>query len=251
MTIGIGVLAPLYATCADQVDRAAEFLPVIATLIRAEKGKGVVLSYGDYMRIIARAASDYKLQRFAMQMGSRYPIPTELLAKQWITLSDADLRQQIQKDYESFDIGCDIIIVAFDGATDQAFLFQLEGHGYLYNYTFPGFAAIGTGAGNAMFWLSYRNHHLGQSILRSAYEAYEAKLMAELAEGVNEDIQIIVANKKENFELHQAAGKNEIKDCPISLKQLKLQFQKYGPRKTDALDKVTPTLSSLSSPNEP
>ena len=222
----------LYATCCNRVDRAAELMPIIVANLKAQSAS----SHGDCQRIICQAAFDYKLQRFMLDVLPRYPLQPADWQKQWLQLADQKLKQEVIDAWQQFDIGCDLIIGAFDGATDQAFLYALYGSGQFGNFSFPGFTAIGSGENNAMFWLSYRNHHLGKSIERSAYEAYEAKIMAERSAFVNDDIHLLVANKREHFELHKQVGKNEVQGCPISLTNLTEQFKKYGPQDTGALD---------------
>ncbi len=126
---------------------------------------------------------------------------------------------------------------AFDAA-GQAFLFSTSGiEETAENCSIPGFAAIGTGSGNAMFWLSRREHAMNMNVRRASYHAYEAKLMAESAPGVNKHLDCIVAQKGKYWNL-STHRRNEVKeDCPITFDWLHKQFRKFGVRNTDALGK--------------
>jgi hypothetical protein len=104
-------------------------------------------------------------------------------------------------------------------------------HGQVVPVNFPGIAAIGTGANNAMFWMSYRKHKLGVSVKRAAYHAYEAKLMAEKSAHVNERVEIIIANVEKNWNFSHDRPPVD-NDYPVSLKELEAMYLKYGPQNT-------------------
>src|ERR1035438_2290752 len=100
-----------------------------------------------------------------------------------------------------------------------------------------GFQAIGSGAGNAMFWLAHRAHTLGMRPLRALYHAYEAKVMAEDARNVNDQIDILAARADANWSCSSHATAAELEWIPeFPLDSLKDLMKKYGPRATDDLD---------------
>jgi hypothetical protein len=121
---------------------------------------------------------------------------------------------------------------AFD-AEGKPVLFQLDGDGHVTNAMFPGFAAIATGMGAAMFWLSYRNHNLGMGVKKAAYHAFEAKIMAETSPFVNDQIDLIIANKEKHYIIKRNRPNPE--GIPITVPELRKLLRKYGPRETDDL----------------
>ena len=73
-----------------------------------------------------------------------------------------------------------------------------------------------------MFWLGYRNHHLGFPVRRAAYHAFEAKIMAESSPFVNESMDILVADSSRWCILSNtlpAAGNMD--KLPITIDELK------------------------------
>lgn len=129
----------------------------------------------------------------------------------------------------------DLVIGAFDGR-GRAFLFALDGRGTVENLTLPGYAAIGSGADNAMFWLGYREHVLSMSPRRAAYHAYEAKLMAEKSPHVNSELDIVFAQPGacEVISSHHPPVRKSI--APFDRETLKTWHRQFRPRKTKKLD---------------
>jgi hypothetical protein len=121
-----------------------------------------------------------------------------------------------------------------DGSFDvegKAYLFVLDGTGQVANLTFPGFAAIGSGAAQAMFWLSYRHHNLGFSLRRAAYHAFEAKLMAESSPFVNDQLDVVIASHKKHYVITRAYPTPD--GFPITVAELREMLSVYGPKETD------------------
>jgi hypothetical protein len=213
-----------YAAAADRVDRAAEAIPIIATELRQVPQR----SYGDIVRGITKALLHYKTERFAMSVLPRiWNTKDEMLGAQM----PENIRKLIDEEWKKFPLNFELVVAAFDHA-GQAFLFVI-GEGWLENFSFPGFAAIGSGAGNAMFWLSYRNHHLGRSVKNSAYHAFEAKIMAESSPFVNEKIDLLIATKGNHVMISDF--KPAPAAAPFTIGDLRQLFLIYGPKNTDEL----------------
>jgi len=235
----------LYAASANQIDQAATLMPMInANLVQIAPEKR---SYGDILRGIAQSLFMFKVEKFNLTVLPRYGMPPASIAPnssiapssliESLVVAPADIQAKLEREWEDFNLGCDLIIGAFD-KTGQAVLVYVYGdESVFHNGTFPGYWAIGSGAENAIFWLSYREHVLGMGLQRAAYHAYEAKLMAEGSPHVNEHLDIIVATKSKywNITTHKP---NEQTDCPVSFEKLREWRDKYGPAKTDALSNV-------------
>ncbi len=146
---------------------------------------------------------------------------------------DPKLREILLAELINFRTGCDMIVGAFD-YRGMALLFQLPGDGTVKSVEYPGIAAVGTGAGNALFWLAYRKQKLSCSVRRSVYHAYEAKRMAETSPFVNERVDLVIAQKGKYFSLHHE--KQSIEGCPVSLPELPRLFDEFNVRNTGGLD---------------
>ena len=221
----------LYAVAADSIDRAAEIIATINEMVcRLPKDR----SYGEVIKTVIDAVHGYKADRFGAECGSNFIFKRD----EWFKVMDPAFRSHILETWANFDLGFELIIGGFSQKGDycgQAFLLYVSPHGKVIPINFPGTAAIGTGADNAMFWMSYRKHKLGVSVKRAAYHAYEAKLMAEKSAHVNERVEIIIANvdKSWNFS-HDRLPAGD--DCPVSLKELEKMYVRYGPQSTADLD---------------
>ncbi len=216
----------LYATAADSIDLAAEALPIMASQVAEVSPKD--RSYGEIKRRITRAILAYKNERFAESILPRvWNHPEELKTGQ----IPQNVREMIDTEWKQFPLGFALVVASFD-ANGQAFLFTVDDE-WLRIFSFPGFAAIGSGAGNAMFWLSYRNHHLGLSVKHAAYHAFEAKIMAESSPFVNEKVDLLIAQKGKHIMLTDF--KPDPPDPPFTIKELREMFALYGPRNTDVL----------------
>jgi hypothetical protein len=226
-------LAPeirLYALGADQMDRAAELFQTLMDMSKVIQGG--TERYGSTMETISAASDLYKRIRFKLEVLPRFARLPQSLPDMF---TDADLTPALLEAWREYYFGCQMLVGSFN-RDGQAFLFYIEGNGEVQNFTFPGFAAIGSGHGNAMFWLSYRNHNLGFSIRRSAYHAFEAKIMAESSPHVNEKLDMLIAHSdKWSLISDDLPAKGNTGNAPISIQELKEMFAKYGPKVTDEM----------------
>lgn len=222
----------LYAAIAGEVDKGAELLPVIATFV--EEIPKEKKSYGKIMAAIAAGCFQYKHEKFVISEFPKLRLRPELFDP--LGNIPPDLNLLIQKQWEEFYVGCDLIIGAFD-KDGRAYLFQVDGRAHeVRNVSFPGFGAIGSGADNALFWLSRRQHTLGLPLLRATYHAYEAKIMAEGSAHVNKHLDIILADACEQWVCTTHAKLTKEKEHPeINIKNMRRLFKKYGPRDTNGL----------------
>lgn len=218
----------LYAVAADRIDYAATLFSLISKMIREKFNSR---SFTDVQDAVHAASDLFKRTCF------RYDVlPTHVQPPLSIPdlFTEKDLTPELVEEWRKFYFRCQMIVGAII-VNGQACMFYVVGDGRVENVTFPGFAAIGSGAQNAMFWLSYRNQHLGNSIKHAAYHAIEAKVMAESSAFVNEKCEMLVADRNGSFEL------NDFKPTPenaaFTLKELRNMFSQYGPRNTDGLTK--------------
>jgi hypothetical protein len=222
-------LAPeigLYAIAADQMDRAAELFKFLSLFITDLKG---TIGYARVFQAVHGASDGYKRIRFKYDVLPKYAyIPRKLPDD----FDENTLGPTLLKEWQEFYFGCQMIVGSFD-LEGKALLFQIDGTGKVHNFTFPGFAAIGSGQNQAMFWLSYRHHNLGFSVKRAAYHAFEAKLMAESSPFVNEQIDMVIANKEKHYLLARHNPKPE--GTPVTIAELREWYSIYGPKETDDL----------------
>jgi len=238
----------LYATAADQVDQAAILLPMInATLGQIPKEER---SVGDFLRAVAQTLFMFRLEKFNLTILPKYGMPPATIAPhssvkptaliEAMAAAPVSIHAKLQEEWNSFTLGCDLIIGNFDREGQATLLYVPGDDPSFQNFSFPGYCAIGSGANNAMFWLSHRGHTLGMRLKRAAYHAYEAKLMAEGSAHVNEHLDITVATKGKYWTI-STHRPNEQKDCPIRLEDLKEWRKKYGPSPTGELDNDSAT----------
>ena len=223
----------LYAVGAGSIDQAATF---IDTLHRGMKQLPEDRSFGDIIRMAVACIHGYKLDRFSMDLGPNLMFTHD----QWFQVMDPAFRAQILQAWVDFDLGFNLIVGSFaknTGSHGQAFLFCISGFGKIELMNFPGVCAIGSGAENASFWLSYRQHKLGYSVKRAAYHAYEAKLMAEKSPNVNECIEMLIARVGAHYSLRQ--DQPTVDGCPVSLEEMAEMYSKYGPQDTKPLGEST------------
>jgi hypothetical protein len=212
----------LYVTAAGLIDRASELVTLIDELFKTEKPQG----YSSILLVINKALYLYRQQRFGIEIAPTIWMPKEDLVGGNIP---PEARQKIEAAWPDFRTGCDVIIGTF-GPGGQAYLFAVT-EDTLDNQSFPGFTAIGSGAGNAMFWLSYRNHHLAMSIRRAAYHAFEAKVMAESSPFVNDKLDVLIANSTNHFLLTDFKPTPD--DAPFTVDDLRTMWSKHMPQSTD------------------
>jgi hypothetical protein len=219
----------LYATVAGDISRGAQLMPCLGTFIK-EIPAGQKM-FGKIQLAIAEGCFEYKQHLFTL-----IELPKLRLAPHTFSPNqklDPELNEKIQAEWRKFDIGCDLVIAAFDDA-GRAYLFLALGREHeIRNVSFPGYAAVGSGAENAMFWLSRRQHTLGFPLLCASYHAYEAKLMAEGSAHVNKHLDIIVATATDHWMCTSHAKLTAEKEHPdINLPALKKLFRKFGPKDT-------------------
>lgn len=221
--------AGIHAVASHDIDKAAELVTKIAKRVIATSAE----TYGTIFDAICWAVHDYKSARFRYQVVTQYGLAP---AKGWMeeAKSIGVLDKLIKKEWPKFSIECDLIIGTFaeDGSSR---LFWVQDIGLVHPVNLPGFAAIGSGAGGALFWLCHRDQTMAMGLKRSAFHVYEAKLMAERSPHVGkDDIQLLIANREKAHVLTE--DKPESPGCPISLTELKRLRDEYGPKKTDNLE---------------
>lgn len=212
----------LYATAAGFIDRAAELVTLIDELFKAEKPEG----YTMLLLTINKALYQYRQQRFAIEIA-----PTIWTSKAEMESGgpSPETREKIDAAWPSFRIGCELLVGTF-GPNGQAYLFSIMDDKFE-TVSFPGFAAIGSGSRNAMFWLSHRNQHLARPVKQSAYHAFEAKVMAESSAFVNDKLDLLIANSEKHFLLTDF--KPMPQGTPFTIDELRTMWATYGPQPTD------------------
>lgn len=221
--------ANIFAVGSGDLTKASELMTKVAVGVEAD-GKQ---QYGNIYDAISIAVSRHKSARFRHEIIPQYGLIPE---KGWEDEAKklGLLDKLLKEEWSKYLIGCRVIIGTF-AEHGSAHLFFVHDKGTVHPVTVPGFNAIGTGANNATFWLMYRNQHLGMGLLRSAYHAYEAKLMAEKSPHVGkDDIEMIVASADKHYVLTH--DNPERQGCPVSLTKLRELWDKYGVPKTDDLD---------------
>jgi hypothetical protein len=234
----------LYAAAADHIDHAGELYELISSFMKDHFTAG---NYGAFLDSCNAASDMYKRARFRMEILPKYAHKPFSLPEPF---DSSHLTPELLKEWQEFYFGCQMVVGAFS-PNGQAFMFYIDGYGRADNVSFPGFAAIGSGADNAMFWMSYRNQHLGKSIKHSAYHAFEAKIMAESSPFVNEKLDILVASKAQSILISDFQPKPP-QQAPVQLDELRDMFLKFGPQSTDELTpwKVTDEIVSMISQAE-
>lgn len=222
-----------YILAANCIDRASELVPIIdrhLVTVPVEKR-----TYGDILRAVAMACFEYKMDRFIREVHPRHGIPPTVYDP--LTASKEAIAL-LEPEWTKFDIETDLLVGAFSRSGQAHLIFVSSQDATAQSVSLPGFAAIGTGAANAMYWLAHRAHTLGMKPLRALYHAYEAKLMAEDAPNVNDEIDILVANTEHGWWCTSHTPLGETKQIPeFPIESLKDLFAKFGPRSTKELDK--------------
>jgi hypothetical protein len=224
-------LAPdirVYAVGADRIDRAAELFQTIIDLSKIIRGG--TQRYGSTVETIMAAADLYKRVRFKLDVLPRFARMPQSLPDMF---TDADLTPSLLEAWQEFDFECQMVVGTFN-QEGQAFLLCIDGTAEVQNLTFPGFAAVGSGLNNAMFWLSYRHHNWEFSVRRSAYHAFEAKIMAESSPHVNENLDMLFAEGSRWCVISDTLPTGGTYERPpITIRELRDTFAEYGPKSTD------------------
>jgi hypothetical protein len=221
--------ANIFAVAASDLTKAGELMTKIATAVEADGSQ----KYGKIVDAICIAVSRHKSARFRYDIVPKYGLaPEEGWMKEAKKLGLFE--KLINEEWPKYSIDCRLIVGTF-AERGSASLFYINSDGSMHPLSMPGFSAVGTGANNATFWLMYRSQNLGMGLLRSAYHAYEAKLMAESSPHVGkDDIEMIVASADQ---WHVLTKDNpEPQGCAVSLLRLKELWNKYGVPGTDDLD---------------
>jgi hypothetical protein len=222
----------IYAVGAGIMEYAGELFPIIEKEI-ASVG---VRTHGNTSAALNKAFQLLRAQHFQWDVAwSELSIPQ---------IGHADVDKTLEE-WRKFHLNVQLIVGTFDNV-GQAYLYivgQFEGTTKVVHLSeFPGYAAIGTGADNAHFWLNYRQQMLGLGLKRSAYHAYEAKRMAAKSPTVNDAIEIVVVSSSgKSFHLQEDNPK--IEGCLVSLPELESMFKKYGPQETNELGHIKPSVS--------
>lgn len=217
----------MFAVASGSVENASELLGKITECWRALPKR----NFGHIRAGIQEAAHAYRKYRFLFDVMPDFGIGPK---DDWELVKKIGAERRLFKAWNKFDIGCDLLLATY---TDdkQAILYHLAGlKCEITQLTAPGFGAIGVGARNAMFWLSYREQAMGMSLLRTAYHVLEAKIMAEQSAHVGrDDIELLICTPERWWGLSDRAPTSD--GCPISLPQLKELFVKHGPQSTESL----------------
>jgi hypothetical protein len=222
----------LYAVASGDVAKAAQLLPCICTFLR-EIPRGEK-TFGKIQVAIVEGCFHYKHHIFTLSELPRLRLPPHAFNPN--QRLEPELNERMQAEWMSFDIGCDLVIAAFDDE-GRAYLFESNAQQHaVHHRSFPGFAAIGTGGDNALFWLTRRQHTLGLLPLRAAYHAYEAKLTAEGSAHVNEHLDLIVATSTDHWFCTTHKSVHGEKEHPaINIPNLKRLLKRYWIKSTDQI----------------
>jgi hypothetical protein len=225
----------VFTTSANEIDKAAEFVPMMNQNIA-----GVPMmrrTYGDILQMINASVFLYRKQRFELEVLPKFRLPPEAFDPR---VSGNQLppkkERQILDCWLEFSMGFDLPVAAFD-YVGQAHLFRVGRFGEVDYVSFPGFGAVGI-VSQTTFWLSHRAQRLGMSVKRSAYHAYEAKVLAEDSPHVNEHIDMLIANKDKYWfsSTHPIQGPDLGAGSPVTIANLREWFETHRPRSTDDLD---------------
>lgn len=230
----------LYAVCANRMEKCSDLWP---TLCREVRGLSV-RTHGAFQEVLNRVVLGHRAQHFQYDiLGPRHMVvPGQVGAQQ---------HDAMMADFQNYDAGVEMLVGTFE-LNGQALLYHIgpmgNTPGFVQLFEFPGFMAIGAGQYNAITWLNHRRQVLGKSVRQSAYHAYEAKRMAESAPTVNKDIEIVIATPKGSFHIMRdlevtVRGQESIEQCPVSLAELEVLYEKYQAPTTDDLGHPKPVIS--------
>lgn len=214
----------LYAVGADGMEQAGEQFEVIYNAFQTGSNE-----YGQRVRQLKEAVDAYRRHRFVLDVAPRYAYKIGSLPESFV---ETNLTSRLLKEWKSFYIGCQLIIGFLDKAKCAA-LYYLDGTGTAQCFTMSGSVAIGSGADNSQFWLSYRDANISMPVRRAAYCAFEAKIMAENSPHVNDRLKMLIANHSEYRFMSDEGLSQGPMTPPVSLAELRRLFRKYGPRKLD------------------
>jgi len=144
-------------------------------------------------------------------------------------------KDNVTKEWQDYDPPIAMLIGTFhENGKPLLYLVERDDNGaWVHLFPYPGHVAIGAGARNANFWLTFRDQHFGMNPKQSAYHAYEAKIMASRAPTVNSNTEIVIAFSDRHYVI--TAEKPTTDGCPVSLEELRNLYVKYGPQNTNEL----------------
>lgn len=218
----------LFAVTANDVSKAASLLTKIGTYV----GDLPDRSYGWITKAIAGAVTSYRTARFQDERLGDFSLDA---TGDWkAEAQKLGILKAVLRSYRKTSLDCELLVGSLD-RDGVAALFYIGSDGKVFPLAHPGFAAIGTGSDNAMFWLSFRQQEHHMSLQRTAYHVYEAKRMAEQSPHVGKEIELLVAYAGRAFRLN--ARTPEQSGCPVSLTALEETWRRFGPPDTTPLDK--------------
>ena len=134
--------------------------------------------------------------------------------------------------WQQYDVGIHLLVGTFssDGKALLYLVAQMENTDQRVHRVY-GDATIGEGGSYASFWLNFRQQAPGLSLRQSAYHAYEAARLTARPPGLDGSLEVIVATKDKAF--HLTASTPEPEGCDVSLLELEMMLDKYGPRDTN------------------
>ncbi len=100
----------LYATAANQIDKAASLLPMIDTHMSAVPL--INRTYGDIVRAISLACFLHKVSTFTLEVLPKHGIPPKEFDLNGVP--NLNVLAKLKDEWDGFDIGCDVLIGAFD-----------------------------------------------------------------------------------------------------------------------------------------
>ena len=129
----------------------------------------------------------------------------------------ASLYETIASEVSRLEIGCQLILIPVPAANIR-FFFTVDVSGSVYQE--QNFAAIGSGASNALAWLHFRNHSQFTNVNKTLFHVWEAKKFAENAPGVGKDTAM-------------GWTSDTLKSRNINdFRPFEIQWAKYGPKAT-------------------
>ena len=129
---------------------------------------------------------------------------------------------------ERFDLQCQLLVSGFSVRRPESpNIFEISNPGVLVpRFPLLGYAAIGSGASNAIAYLARRDQTMGSSLGETIYNGIAAKHLAEKALGVGEDTSVVIVDPKKEgptflkYEQKRAIDKLWTEEADIRPKEL-------------------------------
>lgn len=227
----------MWAVCAGDVGSAGELLGGIHRQWAANPPES--RSYNLIRLGIQRAVYEYKMYRFISTVLPQYPIDPKT---DWHTqAANLGIAEGLLEGWRKTETRCVLIVGTvglYSKGRTMCHLHYIDESGEVTPFPSSAFGAIGSGAANALFWLSYREQGLGMSVKRSALHVYEAKLMAEHSPYVGrDDIELLIVTPGQWYQLTHK--RRSVEGCPVSLDELEELHQQFGPSSTKSLGSLS------------